>query len=451
MTATAPTGGGSVIRPRDRDAVIAALRAGVVPRRGQQHIQVGRAGEVAALDATVATVAEGGAAVKFLVGEYGSGKSFLIHLARSIALKRRLITVHADLTPARRLHATGGQARSLYAELTRNMATLASPDGAALSSVVEQFVTSSLQAARSNNSTVDDEIRGRLARLQQLTGGYDFAEAVAAYWQGHDTGNEDLKSAAVQWLRGEFSTRTEAREALGVRTIIDDAGFYDYLKLLAEFVRAAGYTGLLVCLDEMVNIYKMANTQARSGNYEQLLRIINDCLQGAATGIGFVFSITPKMLMDPRRGLYSYEALQSRLAENTFAVAGLTDRSGPLLHLANLTREDMYVLLRRLRHVYASGDSEKYLVPDEALTAFMAHCSNRLGDAYFRTPRNTVKEFLDLLAVLDSNPGADWTQLVAAVEITDEPNPDLVPLTTSPDTGDSDDGSDDDVLADLRL
>lgn len=416
------------IRPRDRDAILQSLRAGVVPRVGQQHIQVGRANEVNALLADIDRIADGGSAIRFAIGEYGAGKSFFLNLVRSIALERKLVTVHADLSPDRRLQATGGQARSLYSELMRNLATRARPDGGAMPSVVERFVTDSLASARERGVSPETVIRERLSELQELTGGYDFAEVISAYWRGHDTGNEQLKADAVRWLRGEYATRTDARAALGVRTIIDDATFYDHLKLLARFVRLAGFSGLLVCLDEMVNLYKLANTQARNSNYEQILRILNDCLQGSAAGLGFVLGGTPDMLLDTRRGLYSYTALQSRLAENTFAGAGLVDYSGPVLRLSNLAPEDMFVLLGKLRHVFASGDPDQYLVPDVALTSFMTHCANRVGDAYFRTPRTTIKEFVNLLAVLEQNPGVDWSTLITRVEIATESNPDLAPL-----------------------
>ena len=426
MTATpsAPTR----IRPRERDALLQSLRAGVVPRVGQHHIQVGRANEVAALVADIDRIADGGSAIRFAIGDYGAGKSFFLSLVRSIALERKVLTVHADLSPHRRLHATGGQARSLYAELMRNLSTRAKPDGGAMPSVVERFVTDSLSAARDRGVVPEVVLRERLAALEELTGGYDFAEVIAAYWRGHDSGNEQLKADAVRWLRGEFATRTDARAALGVRTIVDDASFYDHLKLFARFVRLAGFGGLLVCLDELVNLYKMANSQARNANYEQILRILNDCLQGTATGLGFVLGGTPDLLLDTRRGLYSYTALQSRLAENTFAGDDLVDYSGPVLRLANLSPEDLYVLLGKVRHVFAAGDPADHLVPDEALTAFMNHCANRVGDAYFRTPRSTIKAFADLLAILEQNPGVAWSELIDRVDIAPEQNPDLVPL-----------------------
>ena len=416
------------IRPRERDALIQSLRAGVVPRAGQQHIQVGRAAEVQALLGDIERIADGGSALRFVIGEFGSGKTFFLHLIRSVALEKRLVTVHADLGPDRRLHATGGQARSLYAELSRNLATRAKPDGGALASLVERFVGEALTESRANGTAPAAVIHQRLAELSELTGGYDFAEVIACYWRGHDLGNEQLKSDAIRWLRGEFATRTDARHALGVRTIVDDASFYDHLKLMSCFVRQAGYRGLLVCLDEMVNLYKLANTQARSSNYEQILRILNDSLQGSAAHLGFLFGGTPEFLLDTRRGLYSYAALQSRLTENTFASGGLVDHAGPVLRLSALAPEDFYVLLTKLRHVYAGGDSGGYLLPDEALAVFMEHCSSRVGDAYFRTPRNTITQFVNLLAILDQNPGTDWRRLIGDVSIPEDVNPDLLPV-----------------------
>lgn len=418
----------STIRPRERDAILQSLRAGVVPRIGQQHIQVGRVNEVTALLGDIQRISDGGSGFRFVIGDYGSGKTFFLHLVRSIALQQKLVTLHADLSPDRRLHATGGQARSLYAELTRNMATRAKPGGSAMASVVERFVTQALTQAHAYGTSPEVVIREGLTQLSEMTGGYDFAEVIAKYWQGHDTGNEQLKADAVRWLRGEYATRTDARKALGVRTIVDDANVYDHLKLLARFVRLAGFGGLFVCLDEMVNLYKLSNTQARNANYEQLLRIVNDCTQGVAEGLGFLFGGTPDFLMDTRRGLYSYAALQSRLAENTFVRDGLVDYSGPVIRLANLTPEDFYVLLSKLRHVHASGDPSAYLVPDDGVRAYMHHCAERIGDAYFRTPRNTIKGFLDLLAVLEHNPEQRWSDLIASVSIEEERNPDLAPL-----------------------
>jgi len=407
----------TTIRPKERDAIVQSLRAGVVPRVGQHLIQVGRVREIEALIRDIERIADGGSAFRLVIGEYGSGKTFFLNLVRAVALEKKLVAANADLNPDRRLHATGGQGRSLYAELMKNLSTRTKPDGGALPAIVERFVSEAMREASATGAKPDQVIHKKLEALTEMVHGYDFAQVIAAYWKGHDEGNEQLKSDAIRWLRAEFSTKTDAREALGVRTIIDDANGYDLLKLMARFARLSGFSGLLVCLDELVNLYKLSNTQARNGNYEQILRILNDSLQGTATGLGILLGGTPEFLLDARRGLYSYHALQSRLAENTFARGGLVDYNGPTLRLANLTREDFYVLLDKLRHVFAYGDNSKYLVPDESLGAFMDHCSKRIGDAYFRTPRNTITAFVNLLSVLEQNPQANWRELIGAVEV----------------------------------
>lgn len=413
------------IRTRERDAIIQALRAGVVPRVGQQHIQVGRHNEVKAVVSDINSIGDGGSAFRIVVGEYGSGKTFFLNLVRAVALKEKLVTVHADLSPDRRIYSTSGQARALYVELIGNMATQAKPEGGAISSILERFITSAIAQAKEENTTTEAVISTRLHKLSEMVGGYDFAQVVLAYWKGYDEGNHVLQESAIRWMRGEYTTKTDARLALGVRTFVDDENFYDQLKLLSAFVVMAGFNGLLVCLDEMVNLYKLANPQSRILNYEQLLRVLNDSLQGSANHLGFILGGTPDFLKDTRRGLYSYAALQSRLAENSYAIGGLVDYSGPVLNLASLSQEDMFILLKKLRNVYAGGDETKYLVPDEALQAFMIHCSNKVGDAYFRTPRTTIKEFVNLLAVLDQNPNADWNILLNNVSLKPEANPDL--------------------------
>ena len=399
--------------------MIQALRAGVAPRMGLQHIQVGRAREVEQFVKDIERIDQGGAAIRFVIGDYGSGKTFMLNLVRTVAMEKGMVTLTADVSPDRRIHATNGQARSLYSELTRNAATRSRPEGGAIPSIVERFATQAIIEAEAKELDPGAVIKENLAHLQELTGGYDFASVIAKYWEAYETDNEDLKADAVRWLRAEFSTRTDARKALGVRTIIDDTNFYDQLKILALFVRQAGYQGLLVFLDEMVNIYRLTSSQARQSNYEQMLRILNDALQGSAQYIGFMMGGTPEFLMDTRRGLYSYPALQTRLAENRFAQNGYVDLSGPVIRLPKLTPEEMFVLLSKIRNIMQPDPPNQ--VPDQALEDFMAHCNNQIGASYFQTPRNTIRTFVQLLSILEQNPAADWTQLVNAATIDRDP------------------------------
>lgn len=406
----------TAIKPRERDAILQSLRAGVVPRIGLKHIQVGRRDEVAAILSDLDRATQGTATVRFIIGRFGAGKSFFLNLARMVALEKKFVVVSADVTPDRRLHASGGQARALYSELMRNLAVRSKPEGGALSSVIERWVSDlehEVRQAGGDDAAVCRAIQERLKPLQDLVSGYDFATAISKYFEGYLNQNEALMASALRWLRAEYSTKTQAREELGVRSIIDDQGVYDYLKLMAAFVRMAGYSGLLVSLDEMgVLSHRLNNSQARNSNYEAILRILNDCLQGGVEGACFLFGGTDAFLEDRRRGLFSYEALATRLADNTFARDGLKDMSGPVIRLSNLSPEDLFVLLHNIRHVFASGDPAKYLVDDGAIKAFMANCAKTLGADYFATPRDSVKAYVGFLSILEQNPDTDWRMLL---------------------------------------
>jgi hypothetical protein len=415
------------IKPREREAILQSLRAGVVPRIGLRHIQVGRKDEVSAVLQDLARMQQGAAAVRFIIGRFGSGKSFFLNLARMVALEQRFVVVQADITPDRRLHATGGSARSLYAELMRNLAVRAKPDGGALAGVVERWVADvdhQVRASRGGDAEVTREIHTRLQPLQEFVSGYDFAAVIAKYVEGFQAHNDALMASALRWLRAEYGTRTEARQDLGVRSIIDDADIYDYLKLMAAFVRLAGYSGLLVNLDEMgVLSHRLNHAQARNANYEMILRMVNDCLQGSVEGLGFYFAGTDAFLEDRRRGLYSYEALATRLADNSFAASGLRDLSGPVIRLSTLSPEDLFVLLHNIRGVFAGGDPARYLLGDEGLVAFINHCARILGADYFRTPRDAVKSFVGFLSVLEQNPGTDALALLGNLPLETTPDP----------------------------
>lgn len=434
------------IRPRDRDSIMQSLRAGVTPRVGQHLIQVGRKREIETLVSDIDRIADGQSSFRAVIGDYGAGKTFFLNLIRSIAMEKKLVVMSADLNPDRRLHASGGQARSLYTELARNMSTRTRPEGGALPGVVEKFISTAKAEAEAAGVSTDSVIAKKLEALTELVSGYDFAKVIRAYCKGADENDESLRASAIQWLRGEITTRVDARAALGVRGIVDDSNVYDQLKLMALFVRLAGYGGLLVVLDEMVNLYKLANTASRNANYEQILRILNDCLQGSAASLGFLLGGTPEFLLDTRRGMYSYRALESRLAVNTFTSDSVVDFSGPVIRLSSLTPEDLFVLLQKIRSVHALGDPTKIVMPDDGIRAFMKHCSGLLGADYFRTPRTMIVSYINLLAVLEQNPDTSWEGLVGAVKVA----PDLHGAAER-NAGAEDDQDEDNVAADFRL
>ena len=356
----------ATIKRRHSEVIIRALKAGVVPRMGVQHILVNRLQEIKQIKKDFSVVVDGGSAVRFIIGDYGSGKTFFLNLSRLLAFANNLVVMRADLAPNRRLYSTDGKARALYAEMTSNITTRNKPTGGAMTSIVERFVNKARIQAEREGETTSKIIRQQTATLEELTDGYDFATVIDSYWRGFDQGNDGLQNSALRWLRAEYSTKTDARNDLGVRTIISDTNIYDHLKLMSLFVRLAGYHGLVVLLDEMSVLYKLASSQSRTANYEQILRIVNDVLQGSASHISFLFGGTNQFLNDPRRGLFSYKALQQRLADNVFTKDGLVDFSGPVIRLNSLNEEEFYALLCNVRQVFQSNNSMS--LPDEALS-----------------------------------------------------------------------------------
>jgi len=405
------------LKQRERDAIIQSLSAGVVPRIGLEHIQVGRKNEVSAILADLDRIQNDGAAIRFIIGRYGSGKSFFLNLCRIVALEKKFVVAQADISLERRLYSSDNQARALYTELVHNFAVRAKPEGGALSGLIERWISDLDQRLRKDGKSTEEilqQIPQELKCLQEFVSGYDFATVLCKYFEGYQKGDDALMASAIRWLSGEYSTKTEARQDLGVRTIIEDDNIYEYLKLWGRFVRMAGYSGLLVNLDEMgVLSHRLNNTQARNSNYEAILRIVNDCLQGSVSGVGFVFAGTDEFLKDQRRGLASYEALARRLVvRNDFNVAGLKDFSGPVIELENLSKEDTYVLLYNIRNVFAYVDSAKYLIPDQGIEEYLQHCQKMLGADFFQTPGDIVKSFVRLLSILEQNPGTSWEVLL---------------------------------------
>ena len=406
------------IRNKEREIIIQSLRSGVVPKMGLHHIQVGRSEEIKSFVRDIQNVSEGGSSFRFVVGEYGSGKTFFLSLIRSIALEKGLVTMHADLSPFKRLHGSQGQARHLLSELISSLSTRTRQDGNALENILERFISVVKEEVSLTQKSFSYVVATLLKDMSDIPGGYNFIKVINAYCEAYEEEDDFLKSKALKWLRAEYTTKKDSYVDLGVREFISDKSLLNTIKLYCLLVRKAGYNGLMVCMDELVNLYKITNTVSRNANYEEILRMLNDTLQGSFSSLGFIMGGTPEFLTDHRRGLYSYEALRSRLIENTFASQlGLMDYNTTVLRLASLTKEELYVLLQNLRHVFAYGDTKKYLVPDPALNAFLLHCSKKIGDSYFRTPRTTIKSFLDMLSLLEQYPQYKWSDILESVNI----------------------------------
>lgn len=419
---------GVKVPKRILNTLLASLSAGVVPRIGAPYIAIGRAEEIGSLLDNLDEVKEGGSFTRFLIGRYGSGKSFLIQLIRGYALERGFICADADLSPERRLTGGNGAGLATYKELMINMATKASPDGAALSSVLSRHFTALKSEIVADGIMPTDprfetEIKKRvyktLSELEGDVGGFDFASVLGEYYSASISDDAEKKSACLRWLRGEFSTKTEAKSALGfaVSTVIDDENWYNYVKLFSSLSVRLGYSGFILFIDECVNLYKISNRISREANYEKLLAIFNDTLQGKAKSLGVIFGGTPQFLEDTRRGLFSYDALKSRLTDSRYSELGYQNLSSPVIRLRRLSDNELLALTKRLSKLYMQREEREYpLVTDGQIEEFITSSLRRAGADEMITPREIIRDFLTLLNILRDNPTATFSELVKGLD-----------------------------------
>ena len=409
------------------NTLLSSLSSGVVPRSGAPYIAIGRKEEIGSLLDNLDSVAEGGAVTRFLIGRYGSGKSFLIQLIRGYALERGFICADADLSPERRLTGGNGAGISTYRELMINIASKASPDGGALPSILSRHLTK-LQTELISEGVLpesdmfESEIKKRvyllLSELEGDVGGFDFARVLGEYYMAAIRDDSEKKTAALRWLRGEFATKTEASSMLGFRvsTVIDDNNWYNFIKLFAALCVKLGYCGLILFIDECVNLYKIPNRISRESNYEKILTIFNDTLQGKASNLGVIFGGTPQFLEDTRRGLFSYDALKSRLADSKYSELGYQNLSAPVIRLRRLSDNELLALVKRLTKLYAQREGAQTLpLTDSQIEMFMNHALARAGAEEMITPREIIRDFLTILNILRDNPGAVFETLVKDV------------------------------------
>lgn len=407
------------IKAKEKNAIIESLKAGIVPKIGLQHIQVGRADELKEIIKDYALIADGGAKIRFIIGDYGSGKTFFLTLSKLIAHEKNLVVLSADITTEKVLCSSSGKSKKLFSELIANMSTKTKPDGGALRTIIEKWAS---KIVRENENIDEKTIYNKLLPLEKYVACYDFSKVLTTYINAYQEDDELKMSQALKWLRAEYATKTDAKTELGVRTIIDDTNFYEYLKLFAGFVRLAGYAGLIVNIDELAVLARLQST-TRNKNFERILNIINDSMQGATEYLGFLFSGTPEFLEDKYRGMYSYKALETRLAGNPFAKEGLKDLTGPVIRLENLSQEELYILFLNIRNVFAEYDETKYLVTENDIQIFMQWLMNRLGAKSFLSPRESNKAFIGLLTQLENYPDTNISTYLSGVQIQEDKEP----------------------------
>ena len=415
------------IPKRIAQTLMNSLKGGVVPRVGLSYITVGRKAEIDALLHDVDIIADGGASFRFIVGKYGSGKSFLLQTIRNYVMAKNFVVVDGDLSPERRLQGTRGQGLATYKELIRNMSTKTKPEGGALSLILDRWISGVQQQVLEETGLsitdpglaplVEKRISAVIYSLNEMVHGFDFARLLTLYYQSHLNGDDETKAKVLKWFRGEYNTKTEARQELGVNIVITDDDWYEYLKLFAAFLNQAGYAGMLVLIDELVNIYKIPHAITRQYNYEKILTMYNDAMQGKAQHIGFILCGTPQCMEDPRRGVYSYEALRSRLAQGHFA-GEHQDLLSPVIRLQPLTGEEMLILVEKLADIHAVLYEYSQIVTQQDMIDFIEIEFGRIGADTHITPREVIRDFIEVLDIIYQNPRVKVRSLLGSEEFT---------------------------------
>ncbi len=420
------------IKAKEATAIINSLSGGVVPRIGVQHITVGRQLEIEAFTKALDDVKNGHSMVKFWIGDFGSGKSFMLHLLNTVAMKQKFVVANADFTPDNRLYSNDGKALILYSAIMDNIAIQTKPEGGALPSLldkwIEQVVTKTSQIHNIPITEIRDERYINLIQeniMQTVnevteTGGFDFGLVVIKYYEGYIKNDEFLRRSALKWLKGEYNTKTEARQDLGVREIINDMNYYDMLKNFCRLFVSMGYSGLMINLDEAINLYKISTANTRARNYEKILSIFNDCFQGRVSNLFINFAGTKDFLENERRGLFSYDALKTRLEPNKHETAEYRDLAQPVIKLAPLNHNEIFVLLKKLKEIFDINFEVNINITDDDIQMFMEEMFNKPGADEFLTPREVIRDFINILSILRQNPGADKRSLISAIEISDE-------------------------------
>jgi hypothetical protein len=420
------------VKPKEATAIINSLLGGVVPKLGVQHITVGRSPEIAAFLQALDDVKKGHSMVKFWIGDFGSGKSFMLHLLNTVALKQKFVVANADFTPDNRLYANDNKAVALYAAIMDNIAIQTKPEGGALATLLEKWIEQVLSKTALDHDIALTSIRDKkhlpkvqaaiMSTIQELTdvGGFDFGTVVMKYYEGYITDNEPLRRDALKWLKGEYRTKTEARRDLGVREIITDLNYYDMLKNFCRLFVSMGYSGFMINLDEAINLYKISTSVSREKNYEKILTIYNDCFQGKISNFFLNFAGTREVLENERRGLFSYQALKSRLETNKFETSELRDFAQPVIRLMPLTHNEVFVLLQKLKEIFDFNYSTQLAITEADIQAFMEEMFNKPGASEFLTPREVIRDFLNILSLLRQNPGLDKKKLFGDIQIRDE-------------------------------
>ncbi len=407
-----------------------ALSSGVVPRRGLEYIAVGRKKETETFVNDLEDTAAGGGAFRFLSGRFGNGKSFMTQMIRNYAMDKGFVVMDADLSINRRLTGSKREGLNTYRELVKNTAVRTRPDGGSMEPILQNWIQDIADAVSEEEGIDSDDVssdaiakrmRSATSSMSCLQNYQDFIKALTDYCKGFRAGDEDIY--ALKWLKGECELKTESRKNIGINNLIDDSNWYDFIKLWAELSARLGYKGLVVFFDEAVVLYKLQNKASRSNNYERLLTMFNDIMQGKSSHLSMYVCGTPEFIEDSNRGLYSYEALRSRLISGRFE-NGYDNYLGPVINLRPLTNEEIFVLLRTIRDLHAQRYGYESGVTDEMLERYLKVVLASVISTSMITPREITRDLIGLLDTMHQNPQTRFDDMISGRRVEPDSDPD---------------------------
>lgn len=413
------------INPKEASTIIKSLEAGVVPDIGLGHLLVGRKAEVDELIKILSHIEDGDSDLRFWVGDFGSGKSFMLKTIENLALSKNFVVSTIDLNPSRRFYATDRKAVNLYSTVLENIRTKNLRSGNVIESIIEQWI-STIFKNLSDEKGYDlkelmagfyrDEVIGiileTLSRFEAVGLSYELGQAISKYYEGFITGDRILKLKAIRWIRGDITTKTEAKKELGINEIINDDNYFEAIKNLAELFREIGYQGFVINFDEAVNLYKLPHSTTRQRNYEKILNIYNECKSNLAKGLFINLAATRKTVFDESRGLASYGALKGRLGTEASMDSDFINTNKTVLGLKVLSDEEIYTLLENLVSIYNIHYKTKIDFTSDQIVTYMEGQLNRPGADEFLTPRAVIKDFIEILDIKRQNPDAEISDLL---------------------------------------
>ncbi|WP_319579318.1 BREX system ATP-binding protein BrxD [uncultured Methanospirillum sp.] len=388
--------------------IINALRRGTVPAQGLGRFAVGLSTEEQVIADQMDLVAMGGADIKFIRGEYGSGKTFLIARALEIARKKGFVTAHVAISPVSPLH----RLRSLYAQIATSLH--AGGEQQAFRSIIDAWLFGIEQrvSAREGAAIPVDrleeltlrEVEFALADISLLNA--PIAAVIRTYYLANNAADFRTSQAAIGWLCGDPNIGRDLRQKAGIRGDIGDSSIFPLLEALPVFVTGAGYKGCVVAIDEL-EITQTFPRNLRERGFQNLVRII-DAIDGGLLPRWYLICAGTPMLYDGPRGMRPITPLYDRIGQ-TPKDGEFPNPRQPQILLKPFSPDRLEEVAQRIASVYeeAYGEVDRSRISHRFIRTMVNRVSTAFGGRIDVIPRVFLKEFVDVLDKCDLYPDYD--------------------------------------------